>query len=189
MNRTQLLKSGGVLLLGAGALPSLALAAPSDADLANLRLVIATELLKIDFATQALAGGKASASTTALLKQAKADDTAHYNGLASLFTGAGQIPATADDIDFSYPAKSFDSDDSIVQLAWTLTSLALGAYNGALGSTQAPRFKTAFGQIASNEAQQASALAQALGKPVVGAAFGPTLSADDVTTALDVYES
>jgi hypothetical protein len=189
MNRSQLLKSSGVLLLGAGALPSLASAAPSDADLANLRLVIATELLKIDFATQALGGGKASSATTALLKQAKADDTAHYNGLASLFTGAGQTPATADDIDFAYPAKSFDSDASIVQLAWTLTTLALGAYNGVLATTNAPLFKTAFGQIGSNEAQQVSAIAQQLGKPIVDAAFGPTLSPDDVTTALDLYES
>jgi hypothetical protein len=189
MNRSQLLKSSGVLLLGAGALPSLANAVPGDADLANLRLVIATELLKIDFATQALAGGKAGSATATLLKQAKADDTAHYNGLASLFTGAGQVPATADDIDFSYPAKSFDSDDSIVQLAWTLTSLALGAYNGVLATTNAPRFRTALGQIGSNEAQQVSAIAQLVGKPVVGAAFGPVLSPDDVTTALDVYES
>lgn len=192
MDRAQLLRrgvSGGAALVGAGALTNLASAAAPDADLANLRLTIATELLKVDFATQALASGKAGAATTALLKQALADDTAHYNGLASVFTGAGQLPATSDDIDFSYPAKTFDSDASIVKLAWTLTTLALGAYNGALGTTSTPRFRTAFAQIASNEAQQASAIAQLLGKPVVGAAFGPALSIDDVTTALDDYES
>jgi hypothetical protein len=192
MNRAQLLRrgaTGGALLVGAGTLANAASAAAPDADLANLRLVIATELLKVDFATQALASGKTGSATSALLKQAKATDTAHYNGLASLFTGAGQIPATADDIDFSYPSGSLASDDSIAKLAWTLTTLALGAYNGALGTTSTPRFRTAFAQITSNEAQQASAIAQILGKPVVGAAFGPSLSIDDVTTALDVYES
>jgi Ferritin-like domain len=189
MNRQQLLKGGGTLVLGAAAFPSLATAAPSDGDLANVRLLIATELLKIDFATRALAAGKAGSAATALLRQAKADDTAHYDGLASLFSGAGQVPATAGDIDFVYPAKGFDSDESILRLARSFAMLALGAYNGALGPTNAPRYRTAFAQIAANEAQQAGALAQALGRPAVGAAFGPALSADDVTTTLDLYES
>jgi hypothetical protein len=189
VNRAHLLRSSGALLLGAGVLPSLAVAAPPDADLANLRLVIATELLKIDFATHALASGKAPGATAALLRQAKADDTAHYHGLASLFTGAGQIPATADDIDFSYPARSFASPQAIVKLAWTLGSLAVGAYNGVLVTTQSPRFRTALAQIAANEAQQRSSIQWLLGKPIVGPAFGPTLSADEVTTALDLYES
>ncbi len=192
MNRAQLLRrgvTGGALLVGAGALVGAASAAVPDSDLASLRLVIATELLKIDFATQALASGQAGATTTALLKAAKADDTAHYNGLASLFTGAGQTPATSDDIDFSYPSGSFGSDASIAKLAWTLTTLALGAYNGAVETTQTPRFRLALAQIAANEAQQASAIAPLVGKPALGPAFGPALSADDVTTALDVYES
>jgi hypothetical protein len=192
MNRAQLLRRGvasGALLTGAGSLAAVATAAPPDADLASLRIVIATELLKLDFATQALASGKASSATTALLKQLHTDDTAHYNGLASVFTGAGQTPATADDINFAYPAGSYASDDSIAKLAWTLTTVALGAYLGVLENVQTPRFRTAFAQISANEAQQVSAVAQLVGKPVVGAAFGPALTADQVTTVLDVYES
>ncbi|HEX3806368.1 MAG TPA: ferritin-like domain-containing protein [Gaiellaceae bacterium] len=192
MNRAQLLRRGvasGALLTGAGSLAAVASAAAPDADLASLRLVIATELLKLDFATQALASSKASSATTTLLKQLHADDTAHYNGLASVFTGAGQTPATAGDINFAYPAGSYASDDSIAKLAWTLTTVALGAYLGVLENVQTPRFRTALAQISANEAQQVSAVAQLVGKPVVGAAFGPALTADQVTTVLDVYES
>jgi len=192
MNRAQLLRrgvAGGVLVAGSGALAAVASAAPPDADLANLRIAIATELLKLDFATQALAAGTAQPATATLLRQAKADDTAHYEGLASLFSGAGQTPATAGDIDFSYPSGSFASDGSIARLAWTLSTLALGAYTGAIGTTSTPRFRAAFAQISANEAQQASALAHLVGRPPVGAAFGPALDPDAVTTALDVYES
>ena len=175
--------------MGGGVLASAASAAPPDADLAGLRIAIATELLKLDFTTQALASGKAAPPTTALLKQVHAADTAHYAGLASLFTGAGLTPATSDDIDFSYPAGSLSSDLSIRKLAGTLTSLAAGTYVGALGSIQTPRFRAALAQISANEAQQASAAAQLIGRPVVGPAFSPALSADEATTALDLYES
>ncbi|HTR33953.1 MAG TPA: ferritin-like domain-containing protein [Gaiellaceae bacterium] len=192
MDRRQLLQhglAGGVVLAGGGVLAAAAAAAPPDGDLASLRIAIAAELLKLDFAAEALAGGSAGPATVALLKGMRADDTAHANGLASLLTGAGQTPATADDIDFSYPSGSFASDGSIAKLAGTLTALTLGAYLGALESLQTPRFRLAFAQIAANEAQQASAAAAHLGRPAVGAAFAAALDADQVTTALDRYES
>ncbi|HZQ81548.1 MAG TPA: ferritin-like domain-containing protein [Gaiellaceae bacterium] len=192
MDRAQLLRrsvAGGALLATGGVFAAAANAAPPDADLAALRLGIATELLKLDFATTALASGHADAATTALLHQLHADDTAHYTGLASLFAGAGQTPATADDIDFSYPAGTFASAKAIAKAAWEMTTTALGAYVGALENVQTPRFKLALAQIAANEAQQASAAAALNGKPAVGAAFGPALNADQMTTFLDVYES
>ena len=192
MNRAQLLRrsvAGGALLATGGAFAAVASAAPPDADLAALRLVIATELLKLDFATAALAGGKADAAAATLLKQMHADDTAHYTGLASLFTGAGQTPATADDIDFSYPSGTFASATSIAKATWEMTTTSLGAYLGAAETVTTPRFKLALAQIAANEAQQVSAAGALTGKPTVGAAFAPALNADEVTTFLDVYES
>ena len=41
-------------------------------------------------------------------------------------TGAGQVPATADDITFSYPKGSFDSQAAIMKLAESLEDLTLG---------------------------------------------------------------
>ena len=95
-----------------------------------------------------------------------ADENAHYNGLATLIAGAGQIPATADDINFAYPDGTFDSQASIAKLATSFESLTLGAYLGAVENVQTPQLRLPIGQIAANEAQHVSALAVAAGKPL-----------------------
>ena len=184
---------GGVALVTSGAALG-ALAAPAsaavpDVDLSYLRVLIATELLKGDFQEKALTSGKLDASATRLLRRMQTDDRAHSAGLASLLAGAGQPPATADDIDFSYPRGSFDTRDAIVKLGWTLATLALGAYLGAIENVQTPAARLALAQIAANEAQQLSALGPLAGRPTIGAAFAAALSIDAVSAALDEYES
>jgi hypothetical protein len=119
----------------------------------------------------------------------RAADEAHYAGLAALMNDAGQPPATAGDIDFSYPRGSFSSARSAATLAWKVTSLALGAYLGALEQVQTPSVRLPLGQIAANEAQQLSALAALLGRPAIGSAFAAALPIDGVSAALDDYES
>jgi len=184
---------GGVALLSSGAALG-ALAAPAsaavpDVDLSYLRLLTATELLKGDFQAKALASGKLDALGIRLVRRMQADDRAHYSGLASLLTGAGQPPATADDIDFSYPRGSFDSRDSSAKLAWKLATLSLGAYLGAIENVQTSAARLALAQIAANEAQQSSALAPLVRRPSIGSAFAAALPIDSVSAALDEYES
>jgi hypothetical protein len=118
-----------------------------------------------------------------------ADDVAHYRGLAALLTAAGQTPTKAGDIDFSYPKGTFRLQGSIVKLAWKLGTLTLGAYLGAVTNVQTPELRQPLGQIAANEAQQLSALALLLRRPVVGGAFAAALPIDAVSSALDEYES
>jgi Ferritin-like domain len=101
---------------------------------------------------------------------------------------AGQPPATGADIDFSYPRGSFSSAHSTAELAWKLTSLALGAYLGALEQVQTPTIRLPLGQIAANEAQQQSALAPLVGRQAIGGAFAAALPIDVVSAALDSYE-
>ena len=184
---------GGAALVVSGAafgsLAAPAAAAVPDVDLSYLRLLTAAELLKADFQAQALASGKLDASAARLFRRMRADDKAHYTGLASLLTGAGQAPTTADDIDFSYPRGSFDSRDSIVKLGWTLATLSLGAYLGAIENVQTPAARLALAQIAANEAQQLSALAPFARRPAIGRAFAAALPIDSVSAALDEYES
>jgi hypothetical protein len=196
LRRAQVLRrglGGGVALLTSGAslgaLAGPARAAVPDVDLSYLRVLIATELLKGDFQENALASGTLDASATRLLRRMKTDDKAHSVGLASLLAGAGQPPATADDIDFSYPRGSFDTRDAIVKLGWTLATLALGAYVGAIENVQTPAARLALAQIAANEAQQLSALAPFARRPTIGRAFAAALSIDAVSAALDEYES
>jgi hypothetical protein len=164
-------------------------AAVPDVDLSYLRLLVACELLEGDFETQALASGKLAARPASLLRQMQADDGAHYNGLSVLMNGAGQPPATADDIEFSYPRGTFATQDSILKLAWRLVTLSLGGYLGAVGNIQTTELRLPLGQIVGNEAQQQSALAPLVGRPVIGSAFAPALPIEVVSAALDEFES
>jgi Ferritin-like domain len=197
LSRSSLLRQGvaggGTLLLSGSAVSVLAGAASAatvpDSDLAYLRLLVGTELLAADFQTQALSSGKLAAPATALVKQLLADENAHYTGLATLIAAAGQVPATADDINFAYPKGTFDSQVAIMKLAATLENLTLGAYLGAVENVQTPQLRLPIGQIAANEAQHVGALALAAGKPPIGRAFAPSLQIDAVSSALDAYES
>ena len=119
----------------------------------------------------------------------RADEQAHYDGLASLLARAGQTPATSADIDFAYPKAAFASAASILDLAGELEALQLGAYVGANAGVQTPRLRAAIGQILANEAQHASAIGALAGKQVIGKAFAPALQPDAVAAALDAYES
>ena len=118
-----------------------------------------------------------------------ADEKAHYNSLSTLITGAGQVPATSDDINFTYPKRSFGSEASMLKLASSIETLTLGAYLGAVENIQTPQLRLPIGQIAANEAQHVSAMAVAAGKPIIGRAFAPALQIDAVSAALDAYES
>lgn len=193
LSRSALLRRGGAALLASAAGTSLlaagASAATPDGDLAYLRLLIGVELLAADFQSRAAASGKLRGGAGAALKQMHGDENAHYAGLAQLVTAAGEVPATADDIDFAYPKESFASQGSILRSAWSIETLSVGAYLGAIENVQTPEIRLPLGQIAANEAQHVSALAAALGRPTIGHAFAPSLSIDDVSTQLDRYES
>jgi hypothetical protein len=183
----------GALLLGtggvAGALAAQAKAGVPDADLAYLRLLIGVELLKIDFGTRAVTTKRLRTTAQYRVKPLVADDKRHYIGLAALVTGAGQTPARAGDVDFSYPPGSFGSQGAILNLGRKLATLAVGAYLGAVQNVQTPELRLPLAQIAANEAQQAGAFGQLLGGHVVGSAFAASMSIDAVSAALDKYES
>ena len=162
---------------------------PPDADLAYLRLLIAAELLAVDFQSRALASRKLRREAYSLFRRIRSDEHDHYLRLASLLTAAGQTPATAADIDFSYPKGSFRSQASIVRLAGRLEHLMVGAYVGAIENVETPGLRLPIGQIAANEAQHQSALAGLGGRPVVEKAFAPALQIAAVSNALGEFES
>jgi rubrerythrin len=184
---------GGAVLVSASGLAAVAPLAradtPPDADLAYLRLLIAAELLAVDFQSRALTTGKLRREDHSLIRRIRSDESDHYKRLARLLTAAGQTPATANDINFSYPKGSFHSQGSILALAGRLEHLMLGAYLGAVESVETPSLRLPIGQIAANEAQHQSALAALNGRPVVGKAFAPALQIAAVSNALGRFES
>jgi Ferritin-like domain len=198
VSRAELLRrgavGGGALLVSASGLSALAgtaeAAAPPDADLAYLRLLIAAELLAIDFQTHALASRKLRhGGAAALLKKMRTDEHAHYTRLAAELTAAGGTPATSADIDFTYPKGTFRSQASIVKVAARLERLTVGAYVGAVENVETPDLRLSIGQIAANEAQHEGALAALAGRSVVGKAFAAPLQMGAVSDALDEFES
>jgi rubrerythrin len=184
---------GGALLVSASGFSALAGAASADtipdADLAYLRLLIAGELLALDFQDNALASGLLRHDARPLFRRMRADEKAHYEKLATVMTAAGQTPATSGDIDFSYPKRTFHGEASIVRLAGQIERLLLGAYLGAVESLVTAELRLPIGQVAANEAQHASALAGLAGGAVIGRAFAPALQMAAVSDALDRFES
>jgi hypothetical protein len=164
-------------------------AATPDADLAWLRVLVGVELLAMNFHPRAVRGGKLHRRTAQLLKRILEGDSAHDERLARVLTDAGQTPATADDIDFTYPNNRFATAGSILKLALKIETLSLGAYLGALGSVESADLRLLVAQIAASEGQHAGTVARMLGHPAVGNPFPEPLTIDAVSTALDAYES
>lgn len=193
LRRDQLLRraalAGGALLVPAVLAGPAGAATPTDNDLAYMRLLVAAELLAADFQRKALANARLSHRPKTTIKKMAADDRAHYAKLAELLTAAGQPPATAGDIDFSYPRGSFASQASILKVGAEIKSLLLGTYLGAVENVETAELRLPVGQIAANEAQHAAALAALRGRAVIGRAFAPVLQIDAASAALDRFES
>jgi rubrerythrin len=185
---------GGALLVSASGFSVFAEVASADTipdgDLAYLRLLVAAELLAVDFQAKALHSRKLRHDgASAVFRRMRADERAHYAHLANMLTAAGQTPATADDIDFTYPKGSFRSRSFILKLAGRLEHLLVGAYLGAVENLATPALRLPIGQIAANEAQHAGAVAALGGRSVIGKALAPALQIGSVSDALDEFES
>ena len=133
---------GGAALLVAGsavaALAPVAAADPlSDNDLAIARVLVAAELLGIDFYQRSIDAKKLDKADTKRFAQILSNEKEHYQSVAQILSGAGQVPATALDIDMSYPKGTFDSAASINKQAQAIETIMLGCYLGAVAGFQA----------------------------------------------------
>jgi len=195
LSRRALVRNGAALLVGGSAVGALAgtggaaTAALPDGDLAYLRLLVAIELLGADFYGNALKAQPYGADGTKALARARFNEGEHYTSLAAVLTGAGQAPATADDLDFSYPSGAFSTTAAVSRLAVELETLFLGAYLGAVDGVAAPALKLALARIAANQAQHLSAFCALLGRPPFDLSFPPALPIADASDALGAYTS
>jgi ferritin-like protein len=182
--------AGAAVLVGGsavGALAAPARAPTPDGDLAYARLLVALELLSLDFYSRAL--GSRHFASGLELRRARAAERSHYDAVSAILVAAGQTPATAEDIDFSYPRGSFDSWPAVAKLGVRLESLSLGAYLGAVRAVVTPDLRNHAARAAASEAQHLSVLSGAVGGRRLGPPLPPTLSIDHVSDALDAYTS
>jgi Ferritin-like domain len=184
-------KGGATLLVAGSALgrfASTAAAAPlPTGDLAYARLLVGVELLAADFYGQAIAAANSSPAVTWYLKRAAFNEQEHYNSVAGILSGAGQAPAVAGDIDFSYPAGTFDTQGSIAKLAAQLEALSLGAYLGAIAGLQTVALTGGLAIIAASEAQHSSYFTTLLGGKSFKSSFPAALTIDQVSDILDTF--
>ena len=193
ISRGTLLARGGAVLLAGSSLGTLAGAAqaatPPDGDLAYARLFVASELLALDFYGKAIGSRHFAGGELRSLWLARADERCHYRSAAEILTAAGEVPATANDIDFTYPRGSFNSRRAIAGLGVRLESLLVSAYLGAVGGYQTEALKELAARAAASEAQHLSVFAGEVGGRRVGTAFPRPLPIDKVSDALDRYTS
>lgn len=164
----------------AGGLPASARSAPPEADLAWIRLLIAAELLGIDFYTEYASKLPAAARRDA--RRILSDERVHYRALSQLISAYGGIPATRADIEFTYPSVPAP------EIALRIERLLTGAYTGAAAAIEDESLRLPVTQIAVNEAQHAAVWARFEGRNIVGSPFAPALSLDEATGVLGLYE-
>jgi ferritin-like protein len=193
LTRAELLRHGGgsaAIVFGGSALsfvPPARADTPSDGDLAYARLLVAAELLAIDFYRRALASKKFRPGTTGELRRSLADERKHYRAVAETLRAAGQTAATAADIDFVYPRRAFASSASTAALGARLESLLLGAYLGAVTGFEADALKLTAARVAASEAQHLSVFTGAASGQRIGPAFPRSLTIDRASAVLDTF--
>jgi hypothetical protein len=195
LSRADLLSSGArrgaALIVAGGAFGALAAPASadplSDNDLAFARLLVGTELLSIDFYQRALAAGKFRAVGHKYIRTVLVNEQDHYRSVSGILTGAGYVPATADDFTFTYPKGSFATRVSIARLGRELETLALGSYLGAVAGVQSPILLQPLARIGASEAQHLSLWGLELGGHPVSNAFPAPLTIDQVSDAMDAF--
>jgi len=185
-----LTRSGFLASAATLAVAPAALADPlPDSDLASARVLVALELLLQDFYGRALRARQLGPAGRDGLLRGRFNETEHLAAVSQILVGAGQVPATADDIDFAYPDHAYDSVASIAQLGATLEQLALGAYLGAIADVKAVALKQPLARIGACEAQHLGFLRGIATGHELAQSFPEPLTIDAVSNALDRYTS
>ena len=176
------------LAAAAAVAPSAALAAaPSDADLANARLLVVVELLLLDFYARAAKAGRFGVRGRDALARARFNEQEHLASVSLVLTNAGQTPATADDIDFTYPKDAFASLGKTAAVGRDLERLAAGAYLGAVDSAVDRTLALPLARIAASEAQHLAVFQQEATGHALGPSFPEALTIQAASDALAGY--
>jgi hypothetical protein len=176
--------AGAALATFAGVVPPARAGVP-DGDLAYARLLVAVELLSLDFYGRAIRARRFEPMLD--LRRARAAEKQHYEAVAAILMDAGQVPATAQDIDFSYPRGAFASSASIARLGVQLETLALGAHLGAVRALQTPLYRDHAARAAASEAQHLSVFSAAIGGRRLGPGLPAALAMQTVSDTLSRY--
>jgi Ferritin-like domain len=186
-------RAGFLAVAGGSALGGFAGVARADVygdnDLAYLRLLTAVELLGADFYGNATKARPYDRPGQALLTRAAFNEHEHYGSLAGFLTASGQTPATAEDIDFTYPRGTYASTGAVTKTAVALETIFLGAYLGAVAGVDNASLKQPLARIAASQAEHLAVFTALLGRNSFELSFPVPLTIDEASNALDAYTS
>lgn len=174
----------GTTLAGAATARSAASGPLGDTDLASARLAAAAELLAIDFYGTAIDAGIVRGDPLKALRRILFNEQEHLAALAGVLTGAGQVPPSADDFEFSYPDGTFASPASAARLGVTLETALLGIHLGAVAAYAPPDLRAAAASIAASEAEHLAFLRGLAGNRPIGISFPTALDLAGASEAL-----
>jgi hypothetical protein len=177
----------GGLALPAAASSAATTAAPTEADLAQLRLALGTELLGSEFYRRARASGHFPAHRVRDFGRALANEQSHLAGVSSMLASAGQTVPTADDFDIAFPARAFTSRSRVAELGIELETAFLGAYLGGAATYSIPALAATAARIAASQSQHLALHRTIADRRPVGLAFPVPLDVEQVSAVIDRY--
>lgn len=151
-----------------------------DVDIANFALTL--EYLEAEFYALAAESGVLGAAAQAVVENLADHEQQHVDALIGLLEGAGATPVEKPE--FTFPSDGLSSEASILNLAFTLEPVGVGAYLGAAPLIQSPDILAAAGSIAGVEGEHVVAVGNLLGVvPPANMAFPAALTQDEVLAA------
>lgn len=174
--------------VGALALPTAARAAsPTEADLAQYRLALGTELLGVEFYRRAHASKLFPAHRKRDFALALANEQQHQKAIGGLLAAAGQTVPSADDFDIAFPARAFTSRLRLARLGIELETAFLGAYLGAAATVSDPSAAAIAARLAASQSRHLALHWAIADQRTVGLAFPVPLDVEEVSAVLDMY--
>ncbi len=174
--------AGVIALLGGAALP--ALAAPTEFDLASVRLVCSSKRLMINWYTRWLNSPKAlggSSTTRELLLDIRNAEQAHFGLLAPQL---GTSAPSDDDFTYTFPAGALGSPAAAAKFGLDLENLMIGIGIGAVSVTADVDVSSSIGSIIGSDGQHISALSVLNGATPVPTPLPRALGVEDASTQL-----
>jgi hypothetical protein len=165
--------AGGAALV---AVPVQTASAATDDELAYANFAVSGELLLADLYAKALAAKVVTGPGRAALRDGRKAAVQHAGALAGLLTGAGQDAPTAQDFDFQWPEKAFDTPAAVASTGRIVLRTMLGVYQTAIVAGSEPSYRILYASLAASAGQQLGALA----------AFGRTGGVEPFPVALDL---
>ena len=179
--------SAGVVGLLAGA-SSPVLAAASERDLANVRLMCSSKRLTINWYTRWLNTPRVlgESPNKDLLLRIRSQEQAHYRALAPLL---GPTAPVDDDFTFTLPAGAFRTPATAARFGLALENLVLSIGIGAASTTQDPGAAESISRVVAGDAQHLAAISILTGGSAVPTGLPRAIGIEDASSQLSHFLS